>query len=333
MLKKINIFYLIVLLGIGGLYVLTMKFFYRQSEFYGIAENPVRVINLQYAVEIDSLKVKMGESVVKGQLLATVRRTDLPLRYNELVQEIQELQSRKNLELQKLNSDIHNINTKKNQTNSLYNEKISSLEIEKKETDKILKIVKTLPAIKSADEVYTQKINAVKKQKEEELNVNTSELQKIQSELGKMSAPFDAQILRIENEISILKNQEKALAIVAPQDGIVGELTYIGGEKLSAYTPLMKLYNTRPTLVTTYINESQIAKININDQLEVQSIIQKDFLIKGVVKGLGTRVTPMPERLSKMPELKVYGREVQIQITPENKFMQGEKVLIRLLKK
>ena len=59
--------------------------------------------------------------------------------------------------------------------------------------------------------------------------------------------------------------------------------------------------------------------------------IRDSYILKGIVVNLGTRITALPERLKKIPELRAWGREVQINIQQDNLFLQGEKVRVQLL--
>ncbi|MBK9015177.1 MAG: hypothetical protein IPM82_14525 [Saprospiraceae bacterium] len=118
-----------------------------------------------------------------------------------------------------------------------------------------------------------------------------------------------------------------------PQAGIVGQLDFLPGEKLTAYTVIMKIYGTHPDVVTTYIGDGRLAEIKLSDTLTVSSINQPEYQVSGVVLGLGTRIKELPERLRRIPELKAWGREVQLQIPLDNTFLQGEKVKVTMMRK
>jgi hypothetical protein len=48
----------------------------------------------------------------------------------------------------------------------------------------------------------------------------------------------------------------------------------------------------------------------------------------GEVVGVGARIVEYPLRLRKRPDIQMWGREVQILIPPENRFLLGEKLVI-----
>ena len=128
----------------------------------------------------------------------------------------------------------------------------------------------------------------------------------------------------------MVRKQEADLEIFAPQTGIVGQLDFLAGEKIESYTIIMRIYGTHPDVVTTYIGDGRLAEINIGDELTVGSINQPEYTVQGKVIGLGTRVRELPERLRRIPELKAWGREVQLQIPLDNAFLQGEKVKVTM---
>jgi hypothetical protein len=75
-------------------------------------------------------------------------------------------------------------------------------------------------------------------------------------------------------------------------------------------------------------------KVNVSqgDKFTVTSLKDKTMTYSGSVVGLGSRIVEIPSRLRKIPELKIYGREVIIEITKENSFLQKEKVSISFAK-
>ncbi len=80
-----------------------------------------------------------------------------------------------------------------------------------------------------------------------------------------------------------------------------------------------------------YIHEELILKININDSIDIFSSSRPDIQNKGIVKTLGSRIVEIPPRLRKIKELKTFGREIIIEIPPDNPFLQKEKVILNLV--
>jgi hypothetical protein len=119
--------------------------------------------------------------------------------------------------------------------------------------------------------------------------------------------------------------------IVAPSDGLIGNVHCKEGEKITSFGALISFYEESPNLVVGYIHEELILKINIDDSIAIYSSSRPDIQNKGVVKTLGSRIVEIPPRLRKIKELKTFGREIIIEIPPENPFLQKEKVILNLV--
>ena len=113
-------------------------------------------------------------------------------------------------------------------------------------------------------------------------------------------------------------------------DGLIGNVHCKEGEKISSFGTLITFYEESPTLVVGYIHEELILKINIDDEIDIYSSSRPEIQNKGVVKTLGSRIVEIPPRLRKIKELKTFGREIIIEIPPDNPFLQKEKVILNL---
>jgi len=127
------------------------------------------------------------------------------------------------------------------------------------------------------------------------------------------------------------KEEEKSLQILAPSDGLIGNILCKEGENIAAFTTLINFYERNPTIVKGYVHESLILQVKEEDSLLVSSSLHPYQPIRGEVIGLGSRIVEIPERLRKIPELKTYGREVLIKIPAANPFLQKEKVILNTI--
>ena len=331
---RFNFIYLVFLVGIIFFIPITKKLVSHPEEFYGIAENQIRSINLQYPVEIREISVKLGEKVDSGQLLARLYRTDLPIKINDINYEIRELQVKRWMDIEQQQAEANKLEAKRAALSVTYEQKIAQLETEHSAQIKVLSNIKTidLEASKNSGvhDIHLQRIQSLKKEKELEIKQLDVGLNQIKAQIELAQAPIDLRIKKLEGELELIKKQEADLEIFAPQAGIVGQLDFMPGEKIEAYTIILKIYGTHPDVVTTYIGDGRLAEIKLGDTLTVSSINQPEYQVPGVVLGLGTRIKELPERLRRIPELKAWGREVQLQIPLSNTFLQGEKVKVAM---
>jgi multidrug resistance efflux pump len=329
-----NFIYLVFLVGIVFFIPMTRNIVSHPEEFYGIAENQVRAINLQYPVEIKEIKVALGEKIDSGQLLARLYRTDLPIKINDINYEIQELQVKRWMDIEQQQAEASKLEAKRAALVVTYDQKIAQLETEFAAQNKVLSSIKNieLETSKPGDlpDIRTQRILSLKKEKELEVKQLDVELAQIKAQIQLAQAPIDLRIKKLESELELIKKQEAELELYAPQSGIVGQSDFMPGEKLEAYTVIMRIYGTHPDVVTTYIGDGRLAEIKLGDLLMVSSINNPEYQVQGRVVGLGTRIRELPERLRRMPDLKAWGREVQLQIPLDNTFLQGEKVKVAM---
>lgn len=327
---KINSIYIFLLLGFFGLVYISKKYITGSNEYFGVAENQTREINLEYPVEIKKVAVKLSQNVNKGDLLVEVHRTDLPLKLNAIHYQIRELVSREELALGKLNSEQAQVEARKKLLKTNFNEKVKLLEVEASIQNQLIQSIESFDVKKVENEVLKQKVISLQNQYKEENAVLEAESEKIRKEQLKITEPLEAEINKLKFEEATLKKQEEAQFIYAPQSGIINELIIQDGQKVDAYKILMKIYDTRPNIVTTYLTEGNVEDLKTNAEYTIASIHDPNYTIKGKIIGLSTRITLIPERLRKVPEMKMWGREVQLQINADNKFLQGEKVKIIL---
>jgi multidrug resistance efflux pump len=331
---RFNIIYLVFLLGVAFFIPITRKLVSRPEEFYGIAENQIRSINLQYPVEIKEISVALGEKVDSGQLLARLYRTDLPIKLNDINYEIRELQVKRLLDTEHLQSEVRKLEAERAAVGVAFDQKIAQLETDHAVQAKVLANIKSIDlesAKKSGlSDPHLQRIESIKQEKSLEIKQLDVDLAELRNQMEAAQAPIDLRIKKLEGELELVRRQEADLEIYAPQAGIVGQLDFLAGEKIEAYTIIMRIYGTHPDVVTTYIGDGRLAEIKLGDVLKVGSINEPDYTVQGKVIGLGTRIRELPERLRRIPELKAWGREVQLAIPLDNAFLQGEKVKVTM---
>ncbi|MBN8683668.1 MAG: HlyD family efflux transporter periplasmic adaptor subunit [Chitinophagales bacterium] len=328
---KFNVLYFLFVVGVGALIPYARKTLLHPEDYYGIAENQVRSINLQYPVEIRQIHVALGQQVDSGQLLATLYRTDLPLKINELTYEIKELDARRWIDVRQLKADLERLRAQEQEIRSEYTLKIRELEGEQNIQQSLFAELKSIERPKRETPQaanYTRQLEDLKARQDLDLQQLNLLIQQKEAQMQSAEQPVEITIAKLKNELELLKKQESELQLFAPQSGIIGQLDFQTGEKVSAYTVILKIYGQHPNVVTTYIADGRLAEIHMGQQLTVGSINNPAYQLTGTVVGLGTRVTLLPERLRRIPEIKIWGREVQLQIPAENEFLQGEKVKV-----
>ena len=88
------------------------------------------------------------------------------------------------------------------------------------------------------------------------------------------------------------------------------------------------MHTRSPAYVEGYIHENAYSRISAKNKVRVVSMANKSAATIGEVVGVGARIVEYPLRLRKRPGIQMWGREVQILIPPENRFLLGEKLII-----
>lgn len=325
---KSNFIYVLALLCFLVCLPLIKSSLVNSLEYYGIAENQVKNINLEYPVEILKIYKFQGEAVYPGDTLIKLRRVDLETKRQNL--EFDKLQNEKKIlyDKQDFNSNLKLLENNLKDIKALYQLKFDDLN-HKLQLQKEL-IVQVLSSSESTVSETTLLLKELKEK--EKLEIAGVEL-KINNLKNEFKAIHEGNLIRrakLENEITIVTKAEQNLDLKCTEAGVIGQLEFSQGDKIPAYTCLMKIYGTHPNIVTIYIGDNQLNSLQIGDSVEIQSMNTLDYTLKGCVNALGTRITTLPERLKKIPELRAWGREIQIKIPNENELLQGEKVIVRI---
>ena len=296
--------------------------------FYGFAENKEMEINLDQDVQVQSILVNPGQVVSAGEPLVEVGRISLELELEELEYDITKIKDQDQIRKSSLQSQIKKLELdKKAKTLEIENE-LARLRAKVDQNRSLLKDIGVVDQSNQSQFPIEIQIKGL----EDELTSYHNEIDVIikqhKTEIAGVSRSSSNQIGNLENRIEYFKDEQEKLVITAPDDGVVGTIRWKEGEHVNSFSPIISFYKERPTMVKGYVHESLILQVNIGDSLTVVSSLHNENKCPGVVVGLGSRIIEIPNRLSKTPEQKQYGREVLISIPPENKFLQKEKVML-----
>ncbi len=331
-MRFFNIIYIIAILLGFLLYSLYVKVKSDAAFFYGFAENKETEINHNRDILIKKIHVTPGQKVKKGELLLTASNAILPSKISELELEkkvvvanisqdmnqikykLSELKIEKSNKLQETQAKINELNKEIELRKSLY-EGLKSIKNPRKSlvTTKEVELNYLVQKLNTISNTYNQEIA-----NHEELLENIQHPSKIKNRI-------------LDNKIAHYKELENQLSIYAPSDGIVGSIHCKEQENITAFRSLLDFYQVNPTLVKGFVHESLLLQVKVGNKLSITSSMHNEHNLIGTVIGLGTRIVEIPERLRKIADIKTYGREVLIEISPDNKFLQKEKVMVNTI--
>ena len=285
--------------------------------FRGIAEASETIISVPSATEIVKVHVVPGQEIHAGDTIVEINRPDLTLRIAELTREIDALEGRSNLssaEIDQKVADVKaNLETEYN-SNKAISAKLKSLSNSKSQSDGNDAMAMRIKSLKNELALATKSAN------------EQIALLRGSSKLQKASGKSEAENLK--KELEEMQKQQEELIQIAKEDWVVGDVNVRDGEKVSSFAPIVTLAHKSPTLVRGYINEQIYQNMDLGEAVKVTTLAGTGKAVVGEVVGLSSRIVAFPERMWKMPEMPVYGREVTIKIPENNPFLLGEMVTI-----
>lgn len=300
------------------------------EEFYGIAENQIRSYSRPNEVIIQSIRVRLGQSISPGDTLMIFQPKSLFYKKEDLASQSRLVDIDRQSDQFQIKQQLDQALLKKNLIPEEYRVKTDRLIRQKKMADSMSSLVLGAPVNNSR---FDSEIQALDEMKKIDIKNNEIEIQVLERALSQSPDPSREKQSSIHAEVSRLTEQEKELVLVADTEGMIGQLDVQNGDPVPAYQSLIKIYSIHPNLVTSYIGEGYLGKVTLMDSVLVQSISETGYQLKGSILNLGSRIAAVPDRLKKIPELRAWGREVQIEIPEDNRLIQGEKVKVIFLPK
>jgi HlyD family secretion protein len=299
--------------------------------FRGIAEASETIISVPSATEIVKVHVVPGQEIHAGDTIVEINRPDLTLRIAELTREIDALEGRSNLSSAEIDQKVADVKANLETRRLTLTAEIRNLEAEYNSNKAISAKLKSLSNSKSQSDGNDAMAMRIKSLKNELALATKSANEQIallrgSSKLQKASGKSEAENLK--KELEEMQKQQEELIQIAKEDWVVGDVNVRDGEKVSSFAPIVTLAHKSPTLVRGYINEQIYQNMDLGEAVKVITLAGSGKAVVGEVVGLSSRIVAFPERMWKMPEMPVYGREVTIKIPENNPFLLGEMVTI-----
>lgn len=331
--KYFNAVYIVAVLIIIGIWNYLQNYNETMLTFYGFAETKEIEINMDHELEVLMINVVPGQFVKMNEILAEVRNLKTDLSIKSKINRIESLEASENLWIQEQKLKIDQLeNEKQNKLKTI------SLAIEQSRSE--LDYRKGLwSGLKSTTNGNSDnynplilELNKLQLEFENESNLFDMKLANLKQVINLRKTPFSKEIDEIRAEIDYFNNKSERYQIIAPHDGLVGNVHCRAGEFVESFRPLISFYEPNPRQVKAYLSENNILHISLNDKVIVKSIKDENLVMQGLVVGLGSRIVEIPSRMRRIPEIKSYGREVVIEI-PKNELLQNEKVMVKLISK
>jgi multidrug resistance efflux pump len=327
--------YIVCALVVLALAITTINIRNEASSFYGLAETKEIVVSSETAVEIKKIRITPGQPVKMGDTIVELTSHDLDLRINEISHQLDELKTRSIAHANMTRTEIRQLKNQQEERVAAIKSQIQPM-VAQYELNK--KLLSGLKSIKPGEMVREEKgdtsnpvaiqIENLKKQLEQAVDSSQIQVDRLKNELSYQGDPLADQIRRLTEELKLLNEEKKKLFILSQISGLIGTVYFKDGEKVSPFTPIVTLHTESPSFISGYIHENAYSSIKIGQQVKIQSLAETGVSMTGTVTGIGSRIVEYPIRLRRMPEVQMWGREINIKIPEHNKFLLGEKVII-----
>lgn len=324
---RVNWFYILISILLAAMLWMSQRFFSGSANSsVGITYSKEYKINVEKPSQVKRVAVVPGQLVKAGDLLVELISPALEADIDKLNNRITTLKSEQVEKAKLAKSEVAyvraELGVKIEETTTEIMQKESELTLNQNLTKQF-----TTEGIKDEISPLEQTIKSLKQQRtqqQEAMNIKVKDIF-LKSETEQFI--LTNQILLLEREMDLLISERKNLTKFAGSHGVVENIYVKETEQVDAYTALLSVSPIHPTSVVVYL----IGKKNqfvVGAEVEVRAYDDHHMKIQGKVIGYGS-IVPLPEILQKSTAVKAFGQEVFIEITQDNFFASGERVLIR----
>lgn len=331
-MRNFNLFYLAIFITGIVLFTALRPDFHKELSFYGFAESRATEINYNYPVVVDQILVKPGQAVKAGEVLMHLSRRKSKETLEDQSFRIAELKAEEALWKQKQENEIGALKMDQHTKLSEINGKIERTQNELAYKKSLLEGLESIEPVETS---YKPLEEDLQRYKQEHIDLNqfyTFKIKSLKEELSLGKNPYREQIRRYVAEQKFDESQKiQAIVVTAPTDGLVGNISCKEAEHISSYSTLLVFYEPHSGIIKGFVHEDLTLEVKIDQEFTISSLKDEHINYPGKVIGLGSRIVEIPPRLRKIEVLKAYGREVLIEISKENSFLQKEKVSIKFI--
>ena len=328
-MKVFNPFYVgIIITGIF-LVIAFRPEFHKELSFFGFAESRATEINYNYPVVVDRILVQEGEEVKAGQVLMELSRRRSKETLEDQSFRIAQLQAEEELWKQKLEYEIEEVRIDFQTRLAEIDRKIESTQKEIAYNKSLIENLQSIDPVETSYNPLEDELASYLHEKADLVQLYENKIKGLEEELALGQNPFREQINRYVAEQEFEESQINIpILVTAPTDGLVGNISCKEEEHIPSYSTLITFYEPHSGVIIGYIHEDLTLEVEIGQDYTIASLKDENIYYPGKVIGLGSRIVEIPSRLRKVETVKAYGREVLIEVSTDNSFLQKEKVSI-----
>lgn len=308
--------------------LLTWRFHRESTEVVGITEASESIASSASNVEILAIRAAPGQTIRIRDTLAILLRPELESRIHEVERELQHTLGTASISASETERRVAETKAAFESRATRNKAEIARLKSERDRNRELVSGFIASPSLQDSTDPMLMRIRALELETEVDRRSTNELLGLLQGSRGAQNSSTTAMREALQKELLLLRSEKDALTLLANADGIVGNVHYRPGEKVSAFSPILTISDASPTLVRGYIHESLYSRVSQGDSVMVSSSGQRAGKVLGVVAGVGSKIVEFPVRLRKNPLIAVWGRELMVRIPARNPFLLNEMVTI-----
>lgn len=331
MLNKLNPFYIFIFILFTSLLLINNRYFKGSSSFLGVTyAKEYKITSEKDAIIIDTYVVP-GQTVQLGELLLELESPELTLEIEKLRKEVGLMNSEKQEKEKLLESELELFKSEKKIIQGDIDSDIQLLEKEmnlnRSLTEEILE-GRGKDISKDSLSAFQLEINSIRQKGLLKLEaIDIKMLDKKQDHQFDQSQ-IQARIDLAEQELEWKLLEKNNLNKYATFSGVIENVYVKPGEHIEAFSSLVSINPVHPSSVVGYLVGKKERDKTLGEEVIVRSLEHPGIEIKGKIIGFGS-IVAVPEVLQKSTTVKAFGLEVFIEISEDNNFPVGEKIIVK----
>lgn len=326
---KWNLMHVVWLIALTGLYFIYVHIkTLSESHFFGSAESDDIPVKTDFDGIVQEIRIKPGQSIRTGDTLIVLKVPEWEKRKNELLGQTEMAQWNQGMErmlyLQEKRIEETQYNLRKTELESRKAELLQEQTVQS-ELRSQLKLGATSQVGKNIE------LEWLDQQME---NLKTEHLKKLENfdlQLRKKFGALDRSAAWIRDDLQYLQQKFTQLYICSKQSGMVSEFSMLQGDWVRSGSNLFNIISHQPTKIKGFLPEASDFSPVIGQKVALSSSVRPGVQDSGVVEYIYPKITELPVRLRRVPEIKSWGRELYILLDRHNPFFTGEKLRIDII--
>lgn len=243
--------------------------------------------------ELQKILVKEGEEVKRGDTLFIIDRKEIQLQLNQAL-------ANYNSALAKYQTILQGVRAEdKAQLREMVRQAEVNFENAKKDFERVKNLFENQSVSQKAFDDAKLRMEVAEAQlKSARENLQKAERGPLKSEIDAAKSLADA----AKSQVELLEKKLNDAVIIAPVNGYVSLINYDEGELVMAGSLITKIVNLDEVFVKVYVNELNLGRIKIGDEVEIKPDAYPDKTFKGEIVFISSEAEFTPKNIQTKEE-------------------------------